>query len=68
MSKGAPAPVGPRVESPLMARVVAMFTTMIKEPCKFVGCVCTRGRMVHIEPHHDLEHGESPQSKPVPSI
>ena len=56
MSKGALAPVGPRVESPLMARVVAMFTTMIKAPCKFVGCVCTRGisgRMVHIEPHHD---------------
>ena len=43
MSKGALAPVGPRVESPLMARVVAMFTTMIKAPCKFVGCVCTRG-------------------------
>ena len=49
MSKGALAPVGPRVESPLMARVVAMFITMIKAPCKFVGCVCTLGISVQEE-------------------
>jgi hypothetical protein len=58
MSKGALAPVGPRVESPLMACVVAMFTTMIKAPlrirrlCLYSGYI-RLGRMVHIEPHHD---------------